>query len=112
VASAKTQPESKYAVRVSRRGRGPSSVEEVVDELAAGGGLFLAYGEKPGAFVLLGEGVDDLLHGGARAAGGAGRTGPGRAGSGQMRADEGAQPVTGLGGLLAQGCGGRRSRPG
>jgi hypothetical protein len=88
-----------------------ASVEEVVDELAAGG-LLLTYGEKLGAFVSLGEGVDDLLHGGQRAVGGAGRTGPGRAGGGQMRADQGAQPVAGLGGLLTQGATGRDFVPG
>ena len=87
-----------------------AAVEEVVDELAAGG-LFLAYGEELGAFVALGEGVDDLLDGGERGVV-AEPGGPGRAGGGQMRADEGAQPVSGLGGLLAEGAAGGDLVPG
>lgn len=82
-----------------------AAVEKVVDELPAGG-LLLAYGEELGAFVAFGEGVDGLVHGGERVVGGAGRPRPRRAGGGQMRADEGAQPVARLGGKLAQGAAG------
>ncbi len=77
-----------------------AAVQEVVDELPAGG-LLLSYGEELGPLVTFGEGVDGLLDGGECALARRGR--PVEAGGGQVRADEGAQSVSRLGGPLAQG---------
>jgi len=70
-----------------------AAVEKVVDELPElpPGGFFLAYGETLRAFVALG---------------GAGGVGPGCAGGGEVRGDDVAQSVAGVGGLFAQGASG------
>jgi hypothetical protein len=68
--------------------------------------VFPAYGEALGAFVALGEGIDDLLHRGQSAVSRAGGVGPGGAGGGKMGVDERAESVAGVGGLLAKSASG------
>ena len=89
-----------------------AAVQQVVDELAAGG-LFLAHGVPLGPFVALGERVEGLRGGGQHVVhGGAAPGGPVRPGGCHVGADQGSQPDPGLGGLFALGTARSQFLPG